>query len=53
MTQYLAEPGHDDYREAAVEAWHQSLELNPDQPKLRPLLEKYRVKTPPPPLSIN
>ena len=31
------------YRDGAVELWHASLELDPDQPKLRALVEKYRT----------
>ena len=44
MTQYLADPQNDAYLTEAVEAWHHSLEIQPDQPKLRALLEKYRPK---------
>lgn len=34
-------------RDQAVDDWHRSLELKPDQPKIRKLVEKYQVpKTP-------
>ena len=53
MTQYLNEPTLVTYRDEAVESWHQSLELEPDQPKLRSLVEKYRVKSGKPVLSLD
>ena len=53
MTQYLNEPALVAYREEAIESWHRSLELDSDQPKLRSLIEKYRVKTPKPILSLE
>ncbi len=40
-------------RDEAVEAWHTSLELNPDQPKLRSLVEKYRLHSDLPVLNIE
>jgi tetratricopeptide (TPR) repeat protein len=30
-------------REQALEHWHRSLELDPNQPKIRRLIEKYRT----------
>ena len=30
-------------RERALEYWHRSLELNPDQPRIRRLIDKYRL----------
>jgi len=53
MTQYLNEPALVAYREEAIESWHRSLELDSDQPKLRTLIEKYRVKSPKPVLSLE
>jgi tetratricopeptide (TPR) repeat protein len=53
MTQYLSDPEQVAYREQAVESWHQSLEIDPDQEKLRALIEKYRVKKPKPTLSLQ
>lgn len=44
ITQYLDDPNRMTYLNEAVEAWHTSLEINPNQPKLRVLLEKYRPK---------
>ena len=44
MTQYLLDPVLVGTRDEAVEAWHRSLELDPNQPKLRELIEKYRVR---------
>lgn len=44
LTQYLAQPDQADYLDEAVECWHTSLEINPDQPKVRGLLERYRLK---------
>jgi hypothetical protein len=36
-----------------VEAWHSSLEVNPNQPKLRELVEKYRSKHERPTLTLD
>lgn len=44
LSQYLAQPEHEDYLNEAVECWHTSLEINPDQPKVRGLLDRYRIK---------
>lgn len=44
ITQYLDDPNRVMFLNEAVEAWHTSLEINPKQPKLRVLLEKYRPK---------
>lgn len=44
MTLYLNEPEKLELRDRAVEAWHTSLELNPNQPKLSELLAKYSPK---------
>ncbi len=45
MTQYLSNSSQVSLRDEAVESWHRSLELQPEQPKLRALIEKYRPKT--------
>jgi hypothetical protein len=39
-----------DLRERAVEEWHRSLELNPNQPKVRDWIARYRVPVQSPPL---
>ncbi len=44
MTQYLLQPTETSRRDEAIEAWHRSLEIDPDQPRLRALVEKYRVR---------
>ncbi|MCO6436608.1 MAG: tetratricopeptide repeat protein [Phycisphaerae bacterium] len=43
MLAYLSQPDRNDLREEALEHWHRSLELAPDQPKIRSLIERYRV----------
>jgi len=45
MLKYLGEQSADReaHRDQAIEHWHQSLEINPDQPKIRRLLEKYAI----------
>lgn len=53
MTQYLNDPGATEYRVQAVEWWHRSLEVDPQQPRLRSLIEKYRVRKEAPVLSIE
>jgi tetratricopeptide (TPR) repeat protein len=53
MTMYLDHPEKAALRDDAVEAWHRSLEINPDQPKLRALVERYRVKQERPVLSLD
>ena len=53
MTQYLNEPTLVAYRDEAVESWHRSLEIEPNQPRLRTLIEKYRVKSAKPLLSLD
>lgn len=45
MTQYVIEPKRPELRDAALENWHRSLEIKPDQPDLVKLVKKY---TPPP-----
>jgi len=43
MLKYLDEQATDreQHRDRAIEHWHQSLEIDPDQPRIRRLLEKY------------
>lgn len=53
MTQYLNRPEEVAYRDEAIESWHRSLEINPDQPQLRALIEQYRVRKPKPILSLD
>jgi len=53
MTQYLETPDDVTLRDRAVETWHISLELNPEQPKLRELVEKYRPKSPEPTVTLD
>jgi len=43
MAMYLQNPRDVKLRSQAVEHWHRSLELKPDQPKLRLLVKKYRL----------
>ncbi len=44
VTQYLIDPQRSAYRDEAIEAWHTSLEIHADQPRLRALIEKYRPR---------
>jgi hypothetical protein len=53
MTRYLGQPDEVALRERAVENWHLSLELDPSQPRLKTLIEKYRVKAQTPALSFE
>jgi tetratricopeptide (TPR) repeat protein len=53
MTQYLDQPENVALRDRAVENWHISLELAPNQPKLRELVDKYRPKVEKPPLPLE
>ena len=43
MINYLSDKSRGALRDSAVEHWHRSLELNPDQPLVRDLLDKYRM----------
>jgi tetratricopeptide (TPR) repeat protein len=43
MLRYLRDTAKPQVREQALECWHRALELDPDQPKIRSLVEKYRV----------
>ena len=42
MAMYLQDPSQPELRDMAVEHWHRSLELNPEQPKIRELIDRYR-----------
>ncbi len=53
MTLYLDHPDDANKRDTAVEEWHRSLELKPDQPKLKALVEKYRTRYEKPPVTIE
>lgn len=53
MTRYLSSPQQAALRDEAIEAWHESLELDANQPKLRELVEKYRVRKDKPTLDID
>lgn len=48
MTRHLREPSRRDLRHQAVEYWHRALELNPDQPAVRKLVDKYHILSPSP-----
>ena len=45
MAMHLKDPGNFELRHLALENWHKSLELNPNQPKIRNLVNKYRLST--------
>lgn len=45
ITQYLNDAQRVAYLDEAIEAWHTSLELEPDQPRLRALIAKYRPQS--------
>jgi hypothetical protein len=40
---FLQDSSKSELRQMAIEHWHRSLELNPQQPKIRELIEKYRT----------
>lgn len=44
MLGYLDDPSRLELRVAALEHWHRSLELDPDQPKIRKLIAQYKPK---------
>lgn len=52
MSQFLESPNQVALRREALEAWHRSLELEPDQPKLHELIDKYRIERPSPALDF-
>ena len=41
MLRYLKDTEQIDQRNRALEHWHRSLELNPDQPRIRKLIARY------------
>ena len=45
MIDYLKDETRVDLREGAMEHWHRSLELDPNQPRVRKLIAKYRRST--------
>jgi hypothetical protein len=44
MAMYLQDKENIELRRQAVENWHRSLELDPDQPRLRKLVRKYQLQ---------
>lgn len=48
MTQYLRDLARADLRDQALAAWNRSLELQPDQPKLQAMVQKYTPRQTPP-----
>ena len=44
MLQFFKDKTRTDHREQALEHWHRSLELDPDQPRIRKLIAKYQPK---------
>jgi len=44
MLQYLEDATRTDLRGAALEHWHRSLELDPDQPRIHKLIARYKPK---------
>jgi tetratricopeptide (TPR) repeat protein len=44
MLRFLEEGSRTDRRDRALEHWHRSLELDPDQSRIRDLIERYRPK---------
>ncbi len=45
MMRYLEDKTIGEARDRALEHWHRSLELNPDQPRIRTLIAKYTPQT--------
>jgi tetratricopeptide (TPR) repeat protein len=44
MIRYLEDKTLAELRDRALEHWHRSLELNPDQPRIRKLLVEYKPR---------
>ena len=44
MAQFLRKREDAAMRDEAVECWHRSLEVDPDQPRIRKLIAKYRMR---------
>ena len=47
MAMFLQDQSKPDRKRQAIEHWHRSLELAPDQPKIRSLVAKYGSPAPP------
>lgn len=45
MLRYLDDNARIDRRQRALEYWHRALEIEPDQPRIRKLIARYRVTT--------
>ena len=45
MLRYLEDDNLTDRRDRAIEHWHRSLELDPDQPRIRKLIARYKPKS--------
>ena len=45
MIRYLEDKTHAEHRDRALEHWHRSLELNPDQPRIRKLIAEYKPQS--------
>ncbi len=48
MLRYLRDDSSTDRRDRALEHWHRSLELDPNQPRIQKLIEQYRPRRPDP-----
>ncbi len=44
MLRYLKDNALTDRRDRALEHWHRSLELNPNQPRIRRLIARYKPR---------
>ncbi|MCC6359368.1 MAG: tetratricopeptide repeat protein, partial [Phycisphaerales bacterium] len=53
MNQFLDDPSKAALRDEAIEVWHQSLEIDPQQPKIRELINKYRPRNERPTVGIE
>ena len=42
MSQFMDTPAQTAWKREALEAWHRSLEIDPDQPKIQDLITRYR-----------
>ena len=47
MAMHLTDTARPELKLQAIEHWHKSLELAPEQPKIRALVEKYGPPIPP------
>lgn len=48
MARYLQDRADQDLRMSAIDSWHRSLELDPDQPRIKALVRKYQPANPDP-----